>query len=252
MVKLFALPCVALTLLTSNDTLVLDSGSQLWLFLLIYVYVFLGEGKFFLSRRLLGKRNAQLVSQIAISVEINAPPQLVAEDLGDLEVLLKIGAQYALKVFFEGQFVDSLSFFVVKFAGGELKVDHEVDRFSAVGLESVQLDVAAIHNGVHSHSEQVDHHLDKDVLFDSHIAWHVRIHIDTQLDAKLLRIVVCHAAHLIETGTDIDALKHRLCKVVLRHIVNVLEIPDAVPRTSHHRQAVSHQVKLLLVTASFD
>ena len=167
-------------------------------------------------------------------------------------MLLKIGAQYALKVFFEGQFIDSLSFFVVKFAGGELKVNHKVDRFSAIGLESVQLDIAAIHNGVHSHSQQVDHHLDKDVLFDSHIARHVRIHIDTQLDAKLLRIVVCHAAHLIEAGADIDALKHRLCEVVLRHIMYVLEIPDAVPRTSHHRQAISHQVKLFLVAARFD
>ena len=92
MVKLFALPRISLTLLTCNNALVLDSGSQLWLFLLIYVYVFLGQGKFFLCRRLLGKRNAQLVSQIAIGVKINAPPQLVAKDFGDLEVLLKIGA----------------------------------------------------------------------------------------------------------------------------------------------------------------
>ena len=199
MVKLFALPRVALTLLTGNNALVLDSGSQLWLFLLIYVYVFLGEGKFFLSRRLLGKRNAQLVSQIAISVEINAPPQLVAENFGDLEMLLKIGAQYALKVFFEGQFVDSLSFFVVKFAGGELKVNHKVDCLSAIGLESVQLDIAAIHNGVHSHSQQVDHHLDKHILLNRHVARHMRIHICAQLDAKLLGIVVCHAAHLVET-----------------------------------------------------
>lgn len=119
-------------------------------------------------------------------------------------------------------------------------------------MESVQLDIASIHYGVHSHSQQVDHHLDKDVLFNSHIARHVRIHIDTKLDTKLLRIVVCHAAHLIEAGTDIDALKHRLCKVVLRHIVDVLEISDAVPGASHHRQAIFRQVKLLLVTASLD
>ena len=92
MVKLFALPRIALTLLTGNNSLVLDSGCQLWLFFLIYVYVFFGKSKFFFSRRLLSKRNAQLVSQITISVEINAPPQLVAEDLSDLEMLLKIGA----------------------------------------------------------------------------------------------------------------------------------------------------------------
>ena len=39
---------------------------------------------------------------------------------------------------------------------------------------------------------------------------------------------------------------------MLRHVVNVLEIANAVPGASHHRQAVFEQVKLRRAAALLD
>lgn len=60
------------------------------------------------------------------------------------------------------------------------------------------VDVASVHDCVHCHPQQVDHHLDEKVLFDSDKFRDVIRDVALDFDRLLLGVVLADIAELIE------------------------------------------------------
>ena len=105
----------SLTLLAGDDAFRYDSRCRPRLIFLIGdLEVFFGHhGQFLFIGRLSNQWDVHLVSQVDITVELDAPPQLITENLGDFEVKLDVSAQDAFKVFLHRKLVDHLAFALI-------------------------------------------------------------------------------------------------------------------------------------------
>lgn len=67
-----------------------------------------------------------MIAEVAIVIEFDAPSELVAEDLGNLEVWFDVGPKDLFEVLLPSKKLDIISLAVIQLAGGKIEVNHEV------------------------------------------------------------------------------------------------------------------------------
>ena len=67
-----------------------------------------------------------MIAEVAIVIEFDTPSELVAEDLGNLEVWFDVGPKDLFEVLLPSKKLDIISLAVIKLAGGKIEVNHEV------------------------------------------------------------------------------------------------------------------------------
>ena len=146
---------------------------------------------------------------------------------------LDISTHYAFEIFLSGQSIDSVLDYIVELTRGKLKVDDKIQDVSLCSHERMHLNVATVHDGVHCHTKQIYHDLNEEVLFDRDVLVSSWVDLTTHFDAKLLTVVLANLKHFFQTASDVHHFQLWLLEVVISYVVDVLEISDTVPGTSH-------------------
>ena len=157
-----------LTLLAGDDALGLQLGQWTVLFFFHHtVHVLFVERQELLLRGLLCHWNVDFVTQVTSVVELHAPSELVAEDLGDFEMRFDFSTQDLFKVFLFRKKTNKIFLTVIELTGRKLEVDDKVGWLVHWTSNGGHLDEASINYRVHRHSQQIYHNLDEVILFHS-------------------------------------------------------------------------------------
>ena len=187
---------ISLALLASNNTLWVNTWGRSCVLIPNITFAFSIEFQLLLWCYNIGQRNVDFIPQVNIAIELDAPAHGIAQNFSDFELGLNISAHYALEIFFLGESIDCVSSSVIELARGELEIDHKVQHFALRHHKSVHLDVASIHNCIHCHTKQIDHHLDEEVFLNGDILMHFVVNIAKYLNVKLLAVIFAHLFHL--------------------------------------------------------
>ena len=113
-------------------------------------------------------RDEQRVATCGEGVEFDFPSNLVAKNFADFEIQIDFGGQNFVDFFFLSQVDDVHSHLLVRYKFGGVKINHKSKTTVDLLARGVHFNEATPANGDHSLLQEIDHHLNEQILIYLH------------------------------------------------------------------------------------